>query len=260
MHEGPIGRSGDKVLLVDRKDRRYLVTLAEAGEFHTHAGVVPHADILGRRRGRRVARSNRAPRTSCCDPHSSDFVLKMPRGAQVIYPKDLGRDLAAGRHLPRRPHARGGRRLGRAVHRVAACRCRDHGYELREDFAARAQANVAAFLDEEAMSRYTVEVRDVYEGIDATESSGSCSTSPSPGVWSSTPRRQCARRDPAWPTCRASCKCAAARHARRTARSVWPRRSRCWNARWHVEGQAVRPDHRMVAHTGFLTAARLLHA
>ena len=48
---------------------------------------------------------------------------------------------------------------------------------------------------------------------------------------------------------------AAARGARRRRRSAWSRRSRCCSARWHVDGQSIRPDHRMVAHTGFLTHA-----
>ena len=82
-------RTGEKVLLVDNKDRRYLITLTEQGEFHSHTGVIAHADIVGTPEGT-VFRSSRGSRFMAFRPRLSDFVLKMPRGAQVIYPKDLG--------------------------------------------------------------------------------------------------------------------------------------------------------------------------
>ena len=80
---------GDQVLLIDVKKRRYLVTLAAGGEFHTHAGVVAHDDLIGAVEGSSFA-SNRGAAMLAIRPTLADFVLKMPRGAQVIYPKDLG--------------------------------------------------------------------------------------------------------------------------------------------------------------------------
>ena len=92
--------AGDRVLLVDRKDRRYLVTLEAGGEFHSHTGVVDHDDLIGSPDGGRL-RSSRGGSFVAFRPTLSDFVLKMPRGAQVIYPKDLGSILmlAEGRLL-----------------------------------------------------------------------------------------------------------------------------------------------------------------
>src|SRR5215510_13019382 len=80
---------GDEVLLVDSKDRTYLATLVAGGEFHTHAGVTPHAAMIGQSEGATV-RSNTGARYLVLRPTLAEYVLAMPRGAQVIYPKDLG--------------------------------------------------------------------------------------------------------------------------------------------------------------------------
>src|SRR5438128_161557 len=80
---------GERVLLVDAKSRHYLVTLQDGGEFHSHAGVTPHDAILGREEGITV-RSSAGARYTVVRPTLAEFVLKMPRGAQVVYPKDLG--------------------------------------------------------------------------------------------------------------------------------------------------------------------------
>ena len=79
---------GDKVLLLDNKQRRYLITLAEGAEFHTHAGFIPHAEFIDKPEGI-VMRSTRNAAYTALRPTLEDFVLEMPRGAQVIYPKDL---------------------------------------------------------------------------------------------------------------------------------------------------------------------------
>ena len=81
-------RVGERVLLLDAKRRRYLVMLAEGGEFHSHAGYVPHADIDRAAEGV-VVRSTKGAEYTVLRPTLEDFVVEMPRGAQVIYPKDL---------------------------------------------------------------------------------------------------------------------------------------------------------------------------
>ncbi|MFM8482376.1 MAG: tRNA (adenine-N1)-methyltransferase, partial [Actinomycetota bacterium] len=73
-------RAGDKVLLIDAKQRRYLLDLANDAEFHSHAGFVPHTDIIGRDEGTRV-QSTRGARYIALRPTLEDFVLEMPRGA-----------------------------------------------------------------------------------------------------------------------------------------------------------------------------------
>ena len=80
---------GERVLLFDTKGRRYLVSLEKGGEFHSHTGTVAHDAILGHEDGA-TARSSRGSRYIAVRPTLAEVVLKMPRGAQVIYPKDLG--------------------------------------------------------------------------------------------------------------------------------------------------------------------------
>jgi tRNA (adenine57-N1/adenine58-N1)-methyltransferase len=86
---------GDKVMLVDRKERRYLVDLKSEGEFHSHAGFVSHDDIVGCPDGAEVV-STKGARYVVLRPTLEDFVVEMPRGAQVIYPKDLATILMIG--------------------------------------------------------------------------------------------------------------------------------------------------------------------
>ena len=88
MRRGPFV-VGDPVLLIDRKKRRYLVDLKAGAEFHSHAGVLAHDAVIGAEEGDAI-RSSRGAYFTAIRPTFGDFVLKMPRGAQVIYPKDLG--------------------------------------------------------------------------------------------------------------------------------------------------------------------------
>ena len=91
--------AGERVLLIDPKDRRYLLTLVTGATFHTHAGVLAHDDIIGAAEGCRVTGST-GRSFLVLRPTLSDIVLKMPRGAQVIYPKDLGAILIAADIAP----------------------------------------------------------------------------------------------------------------------------------------------------------------
>ena len=91
--------AGDRVLLVDSKKRRHLITLVAAGSFHTHAGIVAHDDLIGAPDGTTV-RTSRGQRLVAVHPTLAEFVLEMPRGAQVIYPKDLGAILISADIFP----------------------------------------------------------------------------------------------------------------------------------------------------------------
>ncbi len=71
---------GERALLIDSKQRRYLVTLKEGGEFHSHAGFIAHADIVASGEGRRLE-STRGARYIVLRPTLEDFVIEMPRGA-----------------------------------------------------------------------------------------------------------------------------------------------------------------------------------
>jgi tRNA (adenine57-N1/adenine58-N1)-methyltransferase len=253
---GPF-RPGERALLWDTKQRRYLVTLAPGGQFHTHSGPVSHDDLIGRDEGTEV-RSGRGARYRAVRPTLADVVLKMPRGAQVIYPKDLGPLLMLADIFPGARVLETG--LGSGAMSMALLRAGAivSGYELRADFAERARSNVAACLGEVALERYRVEVRDAYAGIDETDLDRVVLDLPEP-----------------WRIVKA---CAGALRPGGILVSYLPTIGQVAQLRdalarggfdlaetlevlqrsWHVAGQSVRPDLRMVAHTGFLTAARLV--
>ena len=167
--KGPVVRgalsAGERVLLIDPRGRRYLVILKVGSEFHSHGGYIPHDELIGRVEGTTV-RATKGLAYTVLRPTLADFVLKMPRGAQVIYPKDLGPILMLADIYPGRPCARVGGRLRRPVDGLLRAGADIVGYELREDFAEKAHQNVVAFLGEEVLARYRVEMRDCYEGID----------------------------------------------------------------------------------------------
>lgn len=247
---------GEKVMLVDRKERRYLVDLATGGEFHSHAGFVSHDDIVGCPDGAEVV-STKGARYIVLRPTLEDFVVEMPRGAQVIYPKDLATILMIG---DIRPGVRvlesgiGSGALSMAMLRAGA---EITGYELREDFANRARANVRSFLGESALASYDIHIRNCYDGIDGSDFDRVILDLPEPWLVV----------DHAVNALRLGGVLVAYTPAITQAMQVRAALGDCWSGQrtlevlhrtWHIDGQAVRPDHRMVAHTGFLTAARLV--
>jgi tRNA (adenine57-N1/adenine58-N1)-methyltransferase len=250
---------GERVLLFDSKGRRYLVNLAEGGEFHTHSGPVPHSEMIGAAEGVTV-RSTRGARYVVVRPTLAEVVLKMPRGAQVIYPKDLGPILIMADIFPGAKVFESGLGSGALSMTLLRAGASITGYELRDDFAARARNNVAGFLGPAALDRYDVHIRDAYDGIEERGFDRMVLDLPEPwrlvkaaeealhpgGILVSylpTIGQVSALRD------------ALDRSAFGMAETI-----EVLQRSWHVEGQSVRPDHRMVAHTGFLTAARLLGA
>jgi tRNA A58 N-methylase Trm61 len=141
-------RAGEKVLLLDSKRRRYLVQLVEGGEFHSHAGFVPHEQLIGQPEGTTV-RSTHGARYTAVRPTLADYVLKMPRGAQVIYPKDIGPILLLADVFPGARVLESG--VGSGAMSAALLRAGADvvGYEVREEFADRARVNVEGFLGAE---------------------------------------------------------------------------------------------------------------
>jgi tRNA (adenine57-N1/adenine58-N1)-methyltransferase len=248
---------GERILLFDTKGRRYLVNLEPGGEFHTHSGPLAHDVLIGADEGT-VVRSPRGARYTAVRPTLAEVVLKMPRGAQVIYPKDLGPILIMADVFPGAEVFESG--LGSGALSMALLRAGAHvvGYELRPDFAARAQANVTGFLGVSALERYDVEVRDAYDGIEATGFDRVVLDLPEP--WRVVKSAEAALRPGGillsyLPTIG---QVSTLRDALERSGFGMAETIEVLQRSWHVEGQSVRPDHRMVAHTGFLTSARLL--
>ena len=163
-------RAGDLILLQDRKRRRYLVTLAPGGEFHSHAGIIQHDDIIGQPEGTEFRAEQRGGLYLAVRPTLSEYIVTMKRGATPIYPKDIGAILTAADIHPGARVVEAGIGSGaltiallRAVGEIGAVT----SYETREDFARIAQRNITGFLPPELTARLTVHVRDIYaDGID----------------------------------------------------------------------------------------------
>ena len=131
------------------------------------------------------------------------------------------------------------------------------GYELREDFAARARANVERFLGPEAIGDYEVLERDCYDGITEVEMDRVVLDLPEP--WRVVDHAVNALR-PGGIFVAYTPSIVQARELRETldaAPFMAAETIEVLNRSWHIEGLSVRPNHRMVAHTGFLTHARL---
>jgi tRNA (adenine57-N1/adenine58-N1)-methyltransferase catalytic subunit len=250
--------AGDRVLLVDAKRRRHLVTLEPGGELHLHTGVLRHDDLIGRDEGVTV-RTTLGARLVAVRPTLAEYVLEMPRGAQVIYPKDLGpilvlADIHPGAQVLESGVGSGA--LTMALLRAVGSAGRVLGYEIREDFAARARRNVEGYLGADVPLQ--IEVRDVYSGIDEEQLDRVVLDLPEP--WRVVKHAEAALVPGGillayLPTIG---QVARLREELEGSSFGMAQSLEVLQRTWHVEGASVRPDHRMVAHTGFLTCARLL--
>jgi tRNA (adenine57-N1/adenine58-N1)-methyltransferase len=252
--------AGDRVLLVDNRRRRHLITLEAGGQFHTHAGIVRHDDVIGQEDGV-VVRSTRNARLVAVRPTLSDYILEMPRGAQVIYPKDIGPILMLADIFP---GARvlesgvGSGALTTALLRAVGPTGHVTGYEIRDDFAQRAVRNVHGFLGTDVP--LDVHVRDVYEGIEVGDLDRVVLDLPEP--WRVVKHATAALRPGGILLAYLPTILQVGRLREELDDSAFGmiESLEVLQRGWHVEGQSIRPDHRMVAHTGFLTHARLLMA
>lgn len=248
--------AGDLVQFLDNKGRRYQAVLTPGKEFHSHSGFVPHTEIIGLPEGSTV-RTTRGQAFLVLRPTLSEFILKMPRGAQVIYPKDIGpilmlADIAPGVRVLESGVGSGALSMGmlRAGADIV-------GYELREDFMNRARTNVEQFLGAEYLDRYRVELRDCYEGIDEQDLDRVVLDLPEP--WQVVPHAATALRPGGILVAYTPSvvQVSQLREALQRSKFFAAETVEIMQRGWYVEAQAVRPDHRMVGHTGFLTAARL---
>ncbi len=250
--------AGELIVLLDRRRRRYLVTLEPGGEWHSHAGVVSHDALIGATEGT-VVRTTRNMEVLALRPTREDFVLKMKRGAQVVYPKDQAMIVAAADIRPGATVIEAGAGSGALTLALLAAvgpTGRVVSFERREDHAVVAERNVTRFLGEHpptwelvigdvttALGERTAHrvVLDLLEPWTAVAPSASA-LSPGGIVLAYTPTvPQVMRFDQAlW----------------HDGRFTDVRTSETLVRPWDVDGLAVRPAHRMVAHTAFLTTAR----
>lgn len=259
--ESPAGwlASGDSVLFIDRKDRQYLKLLRPGAKISVRGGQVECDAVIGLPEGSRVKNSMNET-FIVLRPTYAQLVPNLPRQAQVIYPKDVGFILLWGDIVPGATVLEAG--VGPGALTIALLRAvgpngRLISYECREDFAQMAADNVARFFG--AAPNWTLKSGDVYEAIPESAIDRLVLDVPEP-----------------WRTLDHAAACLRPggvfvgylptvlqvktlvdelqQHDSFGAIESFENLLRFW----HVRGQSIRPEHRMVAHTGFLVIARRL--
>lgn len=253
---------GDRVQLTDPKGRMHTITLVAGKEFHTHKGAMTHDELIGSPEGSVVTTTGGVSYLAL-RPLLADYVLSMPRGAAVVYPKDAGQvvhmaDIFPGAHVVEAGVGSGA--LTMSLLRAVGDAGRVSSYERRQDFADIARTNVESFfggphpawtltvgdlagsLDERDVDRVVLDMLAPWDCLDAV----SAALAPGGVV---------------------ICYVATATQLSRTAEALRAHGTftepHAWESLvrgWHLEGLAVRPEHRMVGHTGFLVTARRLAA
>lgn len=260
---GPF-RVGDRVQLTGPKGRLSTITLRERGELHTHHGVLPHEALVGQPDGSVVVNSS-GHEYLALRPLLRDFVMSMPRGAAIVYPKDAAQILAQADIFPGAVVVEAGVGSGALslwLLRAIGATGRLVSFERREEFAEVARANVDTYLGE-APPTWEVVVGDLVEELPEAVAPASVDRV----VLDMLAPWECIDvvADALTPGGVVLCYIATATQLSRVAEYIRatglftePDASETMVRGWHVEGLAVRPDHRMVAHTGFLLTARRL--
>jgi tRNA (adenine57-N1/adenine58-N1)-methyltransferase len=252
---------GDRVQLTDPKGRHYTMVLNPGGEFHTHRGSIAHDVVIGLPEGS-VVKSTNGDQFLVLRPLLIDYVMSMPRGAQVIYPKDAAQIVHEGDIFPGAKVLEAGAGSGAltcSLLRAVGPGGRVISYELRDDHAEHAVRNVTTFFGERPatwelvmgdvagfagpeMDRAVLDMLAPWEVLGAV--AGSLIAGGVLIIYVATVTQlsrtvEALREQQCW-----------------TEPRAWETMLRGWN----VVGLAVRPQHNMRGHTAFLISARKLAA
>ena len=247
---------GDPALVLDRKGRRYLLTLTSGQIFHSHLGRLAHDQLIDRTVGGWY-RTDKGHTVLAVRPTLGDFVREMPRGPQIIYPKDLGNIINLADIYPGATVVEGGLGSGSltsALLRAVGLHGRVITYEVDETVVPRAMLNIKKFNPDP--SNLTVTIADIYQGISEREVDRVVLDVPEPwqavttigdalvmgGIMLSF-----------LPTILQVHQLVM--ELNRDTRFQLVETVETLLRQWHVTQRSVRPAHRMVAHSGFLTTA-----
>jgi tRNA (adenine57-N1/adenine58-N1)-methyltransferase catalytic subunit len=256
---------GDRVQLTDAKGRHYTMLLSPGGEFHTHRGAIAHDAVIGQPEGSVVKSTNGDP-FLVLRPLLVDYVMSMPRGAQLIYPKDAAQIVHEGDIFPGARVLEAGAGSGAltcSLLRAVGPHGRVISYEVRADHAEHARRNVETFFGG-VPDNWRLVLNDVGEaGADAELADGSVD-------------RVVLDMLAPWEVLDTVARVlvaggvlivylATVTQLSKTVEAL--RDQQCWTEPrswetlqrgWNVVGLAVRPQHNMRGHTGFLVSARRL--
>lgn len=254
-------QNGDRIHLVDRKGRQYALTL-KAGDIYQISGhKIAHDDLINRLDGSVVHLSG-GKSMLAMRPTFGEYVLKMPRGAQVLYPKDLAlmtmwADVYPGARVFEAGTGSGA--LTMALLRATGPRGVVVTYEAREDFARTARSNIERYVG--PVPNLIALPKNAYEGIDLLEDGVPFDrlVLDLPEPWQVIPHAARVLRSggiylsfvPTVPQVQQTVTA-----LQRAAVFGMVETFETLLRTWSVAGRSVRPDHRMVAHSGFLTVAR----
>ncbi len=250
--------AGDACLVFDRKGRRYLIELIPGAQFQHHHGVLPHDNIIGVEEGTTLESSQGRPLV-LLRPRLADYALKMPRGAAVVYPKDSGAilvwaDIQPGNVVVEAGTGSGA--LAMALARAVGTTGRVISYEVRHDHAALAEKRIRGFFGE-IPSNIELKIGAVEEGIGEHEPDRVVLDLPEP--WHSV-EPAASHLAPGGIFC---CYLPTVPQVQQVRAAIDESGSfldvmtfEMMMREWAVDGRSVRPSHRMIGHTGFITVAR----
>lgn len=257
----PAFAPGEVALIIDPTGKRHLVTLSESDTLHHHQGAVQHADIIGQSEGTRV-RSSQGRVFIAVRPRLIDAVLEMPRKSGIVYPKDAAHllawaDIAPGQRVLESGVGSGALTL--ALLRAVGERGQVIGYEQRADFIELALSNVHTFSSQSGNVLFRE--RNVYAGIVDDHLDRVVLDLAEP--WRVLPHLPTALKQGGWLAAYTPSIIQASQlvdAVRATGQYVQVETNEVLLRGWHVQGLAVRPEHEMVGHTGFVTVACLVAA
>jgi tRNA (adenine57-N1/adenine58-N1)-methyltransferase len=249
---------GDRVQLTDAKGKLYSITLTAGAEWHTHKGMLKHDELVGIPEGSIVV-TNGELKFQAFRPLLADYVLSMPRGATIIYPKDAAMILGVADIKPGVRVLEAG--VGSGALSISILRAIGengflHSVEIRDDFAKISEKNVSSYFGKKpanwelsigALQEQQLENnydRIVLDMLAPWECMDVASNALVPGgVFMSyvATTTQLSR---------------IAEAIKDSGNFTEPESSETIVRGWHHEGLAVRPQHRMIGHTGFLVFAR----
>lgn len=260
---GPF-REGDRVQLTDNRGRLNTITLTAGEEFHTHRGFYRHNDIIGKYEGTNIVTSS-GIEYQLMRPLMHDYVLSMPRGAAVVYPKDAAQIVAMADIFPGARVIEAGVGSGAltlSLLQAVGDQGHVHSIERREDFADIARANIEIFFGGPHPS-WDLSIGDLADVLPTVAEPGSVDrvVLDMLAPWENIDVVAQALTPGGVLICYVATATQLSRVAedlredgRFTEPIAWEQLVR----NWHLEGLAVRPQHRMVGHTGFLIMTRRL--